>query len=134
MPRPNPLLPASAPTHGTPLKVATSTADLKKGVGSVALAVVAPKAGPINVPVGTPVIVVAKHLWDSPTVKKLLRVAYASWLVFLGYVGVEILRAGSLWKTDWASVARAGADAAVFSGLAGYGISLRRSDNDPTVQ
>jgi len=114
-----------------PLKIATSTDDLKKGVGSYALAVVAPKEGPIDVKAGTPVILVVKNLMESPTVKKLLRVVYAAWIVFALYVGFEIVKAGDLWTVDWSAVAKAGVNAAVISGLAGYGISLKKSDNDP---
>jgi hypothetical protein len=112
-------------------KIATTVADLKKGVGSYAIAVVAPKEGPINVPVGTPVILVVKHLWESPTVKKLIRVVIAAWGVFLAYVGFEIVKAGDLWGVDWKMVAREGANVAALSALAGYGISLKSKDNDP---
>ena len=112
-------------------KVATTVADLKKGVGSYATAVVAPKEGPINVPPGTPVILVVKRFWESPTIKKLVHVVIAAWGVFLAYVGFEIVKAGDLWGVDWKSVAREGANVAALSALAGYGISLKQKDNDP---
>jgi hypothetical protein len=122
-------IPQSPPQQ--PPKVAATVADLKAGPGSVAMAVVAPKAGPIPVAPGTPVILVAKGFWDSPTIKKLLRVVYAAWLVFAGYAGFEIVKAGDLWSVDWHAVGREGVNVAVLSALAGYGISLKTKDNDP---
>lgn len=122
------------PSAPLPLKIAETTADLKKGVGSYALAVVAPKEGPIDVKPGTPVVLVAKRLWESPTVKRFVQIITGAWIAFAGYVGVSILAKGDLWEVDWMSVLKQGANVAAFSALAAYGIVLKKSDNDPTVK
>jgi hypothetical protein len=112
--------------------VATTKEDLL-GPGTLATAIVAPKGGDIPVKAGTPVVLIAHHLMDSPTVKKLLRVVYAAWVVFAGYVGVMIVAHGSIWGLNWAQIGRHGVDLGIISALAGYGISLKSKDNDPVV-
>lgn len=120
------------PFPGEQIPVAASKEDLQ-GPGTLATAIVAPKSGDIPVAAGTPVVVIAKHLLDSPTVKKLLRVGYFAWIAFVGFVGIKILAHGSVFGMDWTPVFRAGIDAAVVSALAGYGITLKAGDNDPVI-
>jgi hypothetical protein len=120
------------PFPGEQIPVAASKEDLQ-GPGTLATAIVAPKSGDIPVTAGTPVVVIAKHLLDSPTVQKLIRVGYLAWLAFAGYVGIKILANGSIFGIDWLPVLRTGLDAAVVSALAAYGISLKSKDNDPVI-
>jgi hypothetical protein len=135
-----PTAPTPAPVQPSPplvssgeqIPVATTKEDLL-GPGTLATAIVAPKGGDIPVKAGTPVVLIAHHLMDSPTVKKLLRVVYAAWIVFTGYVGVMIVAHGSIWGLNWTAIGRHGVDLAIISALAGYGISLKSSDNDPVV-
>lgn len=118
-------------------KVAASTADLKAGPGSVALAVVAPKSGPIPVAPGTPVVVVAKKFWDSPTIKKLWRAVCLAWGAFWAYVVVQVLVAGGPFKlsqTEWIGLAKDASYPALLTAAAAYGITLKKADNDPTVK
>src|ERR1035437_2592541 len=119
-------------SSGEQVPIAMTKEDLL-GPGTLATAIVAPKGGDIPVVAGTPVVVIAHHLMDSPTVKKLLRVVYGAWIVFLGYVGVMIVAHGSIWGLDWSVIGRHGVDLAIISAPAGYGISLKSKDNDPVV-
>ena len=141
-----PIIPPTATTHsGTTwtgatletsaeqIPVAMSTDDLKDGPGSLATAIVAPKAGDIPVKAGTPVIVIAKHLLDSPTVKKLLHVVYIAWGAFATFIAYKIIDVGGIFGLDWASILRAGINVALLTALAAYGISLKGQDNDPLV-
>ena len=117
-------------------KVATTTADLKKGVGSYATAVVAPKEGPINVSPGTPVVLIAKRLRESPTFKKLWRAIYLAWGAFWGYVIVRVLFAGGpflLTETQWLSLLKDASYPALATAAGVYGITLKVKDNDPVV-
>jgi hypothetical protein len=139
-----PILPPTAATATTPIcpplatsaeqiPVAMSTDDLKAGPGSLATAIVAPKAGDIPVTAGTPVVVVAKALLDSPTVKKLLRVVYVAWGAFATFIGYKILEAGGIFGLDWTSIMHGGINLAVVTALAAYGINLKGRDNDPVI-
>lgn len=119
-------------SSGEQIPVAMTKEDLL-GPGTLATAIVAPRGGDIPVVAGTPVVLIAHHLMDSPTVKKLLRVVYGAWIVFAGYVGVMIVANGSIWGLDWSVIGRHGIDLAIVSALAGYGISLKSKDNDPVV-
>jgi hypothetical protein len=120
-----------------PPNIAASTADLKAGPGSVALAIVAPKAGPIPVTPGTPVIVVAKSFWDSPTIKKLWRAVCVAWGVFWAYIVTQVLIAGGPFKlaqAEWIALLKDASYPALLTAAAAYGIKLKKSDNDPTVK
>jgi hypothetical protein len=116
--------------------VATTVADLKAGVGSVATAVVAPKEGPIDVLPGTPVILIAKRLRESPTFKKLWRAIYLAWGAFWGYVVVNLVIAGGpfeLTEARWLALLKDASYPALLTVASVYGISLKTSDNDPIV-
>lgn len=117
-------------------RIATSTADLKQGVGSFATAVVAPKEGPIDVKPGTPVVLVAKRLRDSATFKKALRAVSVAWGAFWGYVIVQVLIAGGpfeLTQAQWLSLLKDATYPALLTAAGIYGISVRVKDNDPVV-
>ena len=117
-------------------KVATTTADLKKGVGSYATAVVAPKEGPINVSPGTPVVLIAKRLRESPTFKKLWRAIYLAWGAFWAYVLTNVLIAGGpfmLVDDQWTKLLKDAAYPALLTVAGVYGISLKVKDNDPVI-
>jgi hypothetical protein len=117
-------------------KIATTVADLKPGVGSYATAVVAPKEGPIDVPAGTPVILVAKRLRESPTFKKLWRAIYLAWGAFWAYVITNVLIAGGpfdLVQDQWLKLLKDAAYPALLTVAGVYGISLKAKDNDPVV-
>ena len=127
--------PHIAISHAAP-QVATSTADLKNGVGSVAVAVVAPKEGPIDVLPGTPVILIAKRLRESPTFQKLWRAIYLAWGAFWGYVAVNVLIAGgpfALEQDQWLKLLKDASYPALLTVAGVYGIALKTKDNDPIV-
>ena len=91
--------------------------------------------GTITTAAKEPLFVVAGRLLkDSPTFQKLRVVIIAAWTVFAGFVGVKILANGSVFGLDWLSIARGGLDAALLSGLAAYGISLKTSDHNLVVK
>jgi hypothetical protein len=119
-------------SSGEQIPVAMTKKDLK-GPGYLATAIIAPKSGDLGVLAGTPVILMAHHLMDLPMVTNLLRVLYASWGVFLGYVGYKIVDAGSVYNLDWHAVLRGGFDAAIVSALVAFGIVQRGRFNDPAV-
>ena len=119
-------------TSDETIPVATKTADLL-GPGTLATAIVAPKMGDIPVEAGTPVVLIAKHLRDTDTFKKLVRVMQIAWGTFAAFVGYKIIDHGSVWGMDWTSVGRGAIDAALLSALAVYGISLKSKFNDPAI-
>ena len=119
-------------SSGEQIPVAMTKEDLK-GPGTLATAIVAPKSGDLGVLAGTPVVLMAHHLMDLPMVKNLLRVLYASWGVFISYVGYKIYDAGSVYNLDWNAIMRGGFDAAVVSALIAFGISQRGKFNDPAA-
>jgi hypothetical protein len=127
------------PQTQTPIvvpKVATSTDDLKAGVGSVAVAVVAPKEGPIDVLPGTPVVLIAKRLRESPTFKKALRAVSLAWAAFWAYVIVNVLIAGgpfALEQDQWLKLLKDASYPALLTVAGVYGIALKTKDNDPIV-
>ena len=104
-----------------------------EGTGTLVSAVTAPQTGDIPVKPGTPVVLVAKHLRDTDTFKKLVRVVQIAWAAFAAFVGYKIIDHGSVWGMDWTAVARGAVDAALLSALAVYGISLKAKFNDPSV-
>lgn len=119
-----------------PLVAAKSVADMPNGVGSVVAAVVAPKAGAINVPPGTPVVLVAKRFWDSPTVKKARNAITLAWGAFWAYVIVEVLLAGGPFKltsASWLGLLKDATYPALLTAAGLYGISVKLKDNDPVV-
>ena len=125
---------ASAPD--APPKVATTVADLKKGVGSYATAVVAPKEGAIDVPSGTPVIVVAKKFWESKAVRRLWTAICAAWGAFWLYVISNVLMAGgpfNLTQDQWLVLLKDATYPALLSVGLAYGIQQKTKDNDPVV-
>lgn len=118
------------------LRAATSVADMPDGVGSVVAAVVAPKEGAINVRPGTPVVLVAKRFWDSPTIKKLRNAMALAWGAFAGYVVFNVLISGGpfeLTAAQWLALLRDGTYPALLTVAGVYGISLKVKDNDPVV-
>lgn len=119
-----------------PLVAAKSVADMPDGVGSVVPAVVAPKAGAIDVPPGTPVVVVAKSFWASPTVKKVRNAVSLAWGAFWAYVLVQVIVAGGPFKltqAEWISLLQDATYPALLTVAGLYGISLKTKDNDPLV-
>ena len=158
MARPNPLLPPKAPTpapvpaRGAEVSVsppvsldeyppldliaAKSTDDMKAGPGAVVAAVIAPKEGPINVTAGTPVVLIAKRLRESPTFKKALRAVSIAWGAFWGYVIVQVLIAGgpfALKSDQWLALLKDASYPALLTAAGVYGITLKVKDNDPVV-
>jgi hypothetical protein len=118
------------------LIAAKSTADMQDGVGSVVAAVVAPKEGPINVTPGTPVVLIAKRLRESPTFKKLWRAIVVAWSAFWLYVIGAVLLAGGpfeLNKMAWLSLLKDASYPALLTAAGVYGITLKVKDNDPIV-
>ena len=124
---------ATLTTSAETIPVASTTDDLKAGPGSLATAIVAPKGGDIPVKAGTPVVVVAKALLDSPTVKKLLNVVYVAWGAFATFVGYKIIAAGGVFGLDWTSLLHGGVNLAIVTALAAYGIKIKAADNDPVI-
>lgn len=109
---------------------------MQGGVGSVVAAVIAPKAGDIDVAAGTPVVLIAKRLRESPTFKKLWRAIYIAWGAFWTYVVIAVLVAGGpfeLTSAEWLSLLKAATYPALASAAFVYGIKLKVGDNDPVV-
>jgi hypothetical protein len=111
--------------------VATSTDDLKGGVGSHALAVVVPKTGTIDHPEGTPVVLVLKSFWSSTTMTWLRRTVYAAFAVaFVTAFGPAVL-AGNLDAIDWTKVLNDFEKAFLYAIIAALFAVLKKYDNDP---
>jgi len=109
---------------------------MKGGVGAVVSAVIVPKEGPLGVSAGTPVVLVARRLRESPTFKKLWGAICLAWGAFWTYVVVNVLIAGgpfALASDQWLSLLKDATYPALLTAVGVYGIVLKNSDNDPVV-
>lgn len=125
----------SEPFPGEQIPVATSKEDLQ-GPGTLATAIVAPKTGDIPVTAGTPVVLIAKHLLDSPTFKKLTRAAVLAWGAFWTYVVIVVIATGGPFKLDaaaWIGLLKDATYPALVTAAALYGIKVKAGDNDPVI-
>lgn len=129
--------PATSAPGGTGPDVVTTlsrTASELPAPGVVTAAPVAPKTGSIDVPAGSPVVVVAQHFWDSPTIKAARNLVLGAVGAGLFAVALKIVGAGSVIGLDWIEVRNIAINATVLALAAGFMAWWKVRDNNPTVK
>lgn len=101
--------------------------------GAITAAPVAPPSGPIDVVAGSPVVVVAKAFWDSPTVKAARNLILGAVGTGLAAVALKVIGAGAVIGLDWTEVRNIGINAAVLSLAAGFTLYWKTRDNNPVI-
>lgn len=118
------------------LTTLSRTVDELPAPGQITAAPVAPAKGAIDVEAGSPVVVVAQHLWDSPTVRRFIGAIKLAWAAFAGYVLVSVLLAGGPFKLDgpaWIALLKDATYPALLTIAGVYGIALKGKDNNPVT-
>jgi hypothetical protein len=97
----------------------------------VTAAVVAPKTGPIDVPEGSPVVVVAQAFWKSKTIKAARNLIAGAIGAALLAVAVKVAGAGTVIGLDWTEVRNIAINAGVLALAGGYMMWHKTLENNP---
>lgn len=103
--------------------------------GTLLLAPLATKRGPLAGEAGSLVVTVVKDFWDSPTIKALrAAVGTALGLSLLAVSGQVMAASGDLAAVNWQTTQKIAIAAGAFSLASAYAAWWKRRDNDPVKQ